>query len=550
VTELGLRANAAQFSLLVGLNAVVGALVGLERTVLPLVGEDDFGLSSKSAILSFIVAFGLAKAFANLLAGRLADEQGRRRILLAGWALALPVAPLIAFAPSWGWIVVANLFLGANQGLAWSMTVLMKIDLAGPARRGFALGLNESAGYVGVAATALATGALAATFAPRTVVWTGAACLCGLGLALSLLFVRDTSAHVRREQADRGPAVANRPVVAACSQAGFFNNLNDALAWGLAPLYLAAHGASLDQIGAVAAVYPAIWGFGQLGAGWLSDIVGRKPLVVLGMLVQAGALALLAASGGEFAPALVAAALLGVGTALVYPTLIAAVSDAVDARGRARAVALYRFWRDAGFVAGGLAVGLGADALGFGPTIVAVAALTGASGLVAWLVPWSRRRRSAEMLLADARRRIARLEPREAQAALERGALLVDVRSPEERLQAGVVPGSLHIPLSVLEWRLDPDSPVRNPAIGGLQHELVIFCAQGFSSSLAAARVRQLGFPRVGDIVGGFEAWKAAGLPVRNGSALPARPGELPGSGPVEPPGEEPTIVPGDYRHR
>ena len=391
--ELGLRANAAQFSLLVAVNALVGAMVGLERSMLPLVGESDFGLSSKSAILSFIVAFGIAKALTNLAAGTLADRVGRRRLLIAGWLLALPVPLLIGLAPNWAFVVVANLFLGASQGLAWSMTVVMKIDLVGRARRGFALGLNESAGYLGLAATALVTGVLAAAHSPRTLVWVGGAAIVAVGLLASALFVRDTAGHVRHEQRAHGErtlqtplrraffmASFRHPIVRACSQAGLVNNLNDAVAWGLAPLYLAAHGASSARIGVVAALYPAVWGLGQLATGWLSDHTGRRPLIVLGMLVQAAALALLVAGSGAFEVALAAAALLGIGTAMVYPTLIAAVSDAIEPRERAQVVGVYRFWRDGGLVVGALASGFVADTIGAGAAIVAVAALTAASG--------------------------------------------------------------------------------------------------------------------------------------------------------------------------
>jgi MFS family permease len=399
--RLGLRANAAQFSLLVGLNALVGAMVGLERSVLPLVGQQDFHLVSHTAILSFVVAFGVAKAFANLGAGVLADRVGRKRLLVLGWLFALPVAPLVALAPSWWLIVAANLLLGANQGLAWSMTVVMKIDLAGPARRGLALGLNESAGYLGVAATAFASGAVAASIAPRTVVWVGALVIAVAGTLLAVVMVRDTGAHVEYEQRGHGERKAMRlrtafaqaslrhPVLRACSQAGLVNNLNDALAWGLAPLYLAAHGESAARIGVVAAVYPGVWGFLQLITGWLSDRVGRKPLIASGMLVQAGALALLVAGGGAFGPALAAAALLGLGTALVYPTLIAAVSDVVEPRDRASAVGVYRFWRDSGFVAGALLAGSVADALGSGTAIAIVEVLTAASGLWVTATRWT-----------------------------------------------------------------------------------------------------------------------------------------------------------------
>lgn len=399
--QLGLRANARQFGLLVALNGFVGAMVGLERSVLPLVGERDFHLDSRAAILSFVVAFGIAKALSNLAAGGLADQVGRKRLLVLGWLLALPVPLLIALAPSWGFIVAANLFLGASQGLAWSMTVVMKIDLVGPRRRGLALGLNESAGYLGVAAAAFATGALAANFAPRSVVWASALIIVTIGLAASALFVQDTVAHVALEQRAHGNGgrrtlrhafqhgTVSHPVLRACAQAGLVNNLNDALAWGFVPLYLAAAGASVTEVGAVAAVYPAVWGAGQLLTGWLSDHTGRKPPIVAGMLVQAAALGLLVAGGGAFLPALVAAILLGAGTALVYPTLIAAVSDAVQPVDRAPAVGIYRFWRDFGFVAGALISGVVADTLGAGQAIAVVAALTAASGIWVAVTAWT-----------------------------------------------------------------------------------------------------------------------------------------------------------------
>jgi MFS family permease len=400
--RLGLRANAHQFALLVGLNALVGAMVGLERSVLPLVGKQDFGLRSSSAILTFVVAFGAAKALSNLAAGDLAERIGRKRLLVIGWLVALPVPLLIGLAPSWWFIVAANLLLGINQGFAWSMTVVMKIDLAGPRRRGLALGLNEAAGYLGVSATAFASGALAASFAPRTVIWAGAAVIVVAGLLISLFAVRDTGAHVAYEQAAHGDeegrplhlgaafthASLRDPILRACNQAGLVNNLNDALAWGLVPLYLAAHGASVRQIAIVAAAYPLVWGAGQLVTGWLSDHIGRKPLITAGMFVQAGALALLVAGGGGFWPALAAAILLGAGTAMVYPTLIAAVSDVSQPRDRARLVGVYRFWRDFGFVVGALIAGFTADAASPKAAIVIVATLTAASGLIVAATAW------------------------------------------------------------------------------------------------------------------------------------------------------------------
>jgi len=394
--ELGLRENLPQFALLVAINAFVGAMVGLERSTLPLIGQEEFGLSSNVAVLSFIVAFGLVKALTNLGAGALAERVGRRRLLIAGWAAALPVPALIALAPNWGWVVAANALLGVNQGLAWSMTVVMKIDLVGPRRRGLALGLNEGAGYGGVALAAGLAGWLAASFAARDVIVVAAAATALAGFGLSLLFVRDTGEHVALEQARHHPDAEGRaprlrqafarasyrePALRSCSQAGLVNNLNDGLAWGLVPLFLAAHSAGVAEIGLVAAVYPAVWAVAQVATGAWSDSVGRKPLIVAGMLLQAGALALLALSGGGFALALAAAFGLGLGTALVYPTLIAAISDAVSPLARAPVVGVYRLWRDMGYALGALIAGAASDALGYGGAIGLVAGLTAASGL-------------------------------------------------------------------------------------------------------------------------------------------------------------------------
>src|SRR5687768_16160517 len=303
--QLGLRQNAPQFALLVVLNAFVGAMVGLERSTLPLVGEEDFGLTSRAAVLSFIVAFGAAKAVTNLAAGSLATRVGRRRFLVIGWLLALPVPLLIWVAPSWAVVVAANALLGVNQGLAWSMTVVMKVDLVGPRRRGFALGLNEAAGYGGVAIAAAISGWLAADFAARDVLVAGAAAVAVAGLLISALFVRDTGAHVDLEQRESGgkpeadapplreafAAASWRPgPLRSYSQAGLVNNAGDALAWGLVPLYLAADGASVEEIGLVAGVYPAVWGLAQIATGAWSDRVGRKQLIIGGMLIQAAAL--------------------------------------------------------------------------------------------------------------------------------------------------------------------------------------------------------------------------------------------------------------------
>jgi MFS family permease len=397
--RLGLRENASQFGLLVAITAFVGAMVGLERSTLPLVGRDDFGLSSSTAVLSFIVAFGLSKALTNLGAGALAERVGRRRLLILGWLLALPVPLLIAVAPSWAFIVGANVVLGLNQGLTWSMAVVMKVDLVGPRRRGLALGLNEAAGYGGVAIAAAASGVLAAEFATRDVLVVAGFAIAAVALVLSAFFVRDTSGHVALEQAGYGggpgggqPSLQEAftqgtyrtPALRSCSQAGLVNNLNDGMVWGLVPLFLAANGASVSEIGIVAGVYPAVWGLGQTGTGAWSDRVGRKPLIVGGMLLQALALTVLAMSEGSVGVVVGAAVILGAGTALVYPTLIAAISDHVAPMARAPAIGVYRFWRDMGYVAGGLIAGAAADAFSFTGAIALVAALTALSGLWVW----------------------------------------------------------------------------------------------------------------------------------------------------------------------
>jgi MFS family permease len=395
--RLGLGANWRQFTLLVLVNAFVGGMVGLERAILPLVARQDFGLASRTAILSFLISFGLVKAGANYAAGRLADRIGRRRVLLLGWLAALPVPLMIIFAPTWGWVVAANVLLGINQGLAWSTTVNMKIDLVGPARRGLAMGLNEAAGYGAVALAALAAGYLAAAYGVRPAPFLLGLAFAVLGLLLSLLFVRDTHGHARleaRQHAADGappdnptPGALFRRVsftdrnLSSISQAGLVNNLNDGLAWGLFPLFFAAAGLPLRQIAVLAAVYPGVWGASQLVTGWASDYLGRTWLIAGGMWVQAAALLLIAATRG-FGPWLAGAILLGVGTALVYPTLLAAIGDVAHPSWRASAVGIYRLWRDSGYAVGALLAGLIADRFGYVPAIVAIGLLTALSGCV------------------------------------------------------------------------------------------------------------------------------------------------------------------------
>jgi MFS family permease len=395
---LGLRANWRQFALLVLINAFVGGMVGVERTVVPLIGAEEFGLASTTLVASFIVSFGVVKAFANLVSGQLADAWGRKRVLVLGWLAGLPVPFLIIAAPSWDWIVAANALLGVSQGLAWSMTVIMKVDLVGPKSRGLAVGLNEFAGYLAVGLTALATGHLAARYGLRPVPITLGVVYAVAGLALSVLVVRDTRGHVALEAGGAEaatPAIGFREVFAltsfrdrnlfAASQAGLVNNLNDGMSWGIFPLFYAGFGLGVERIGLLKAIYPVTWGLLQLVTGPLSDRFGRKGLIVAGMWVQAAGLFLTAAArelGGWLAGSL----LLGLGTAMVYPSLIAAVADAAQPSWRARALSVYRFWRDLGYAIGALSAGLIADRFGFAWAIAAIGALTFLSGAVVALV--------------------------------------------------------------------------------------------------------------------------------------------------------------------
>jgi MFS family permease len=392
--RLGLRENLAQFSLLVGVNALVGGMIGQERTVLPLLAVQTFHLTAFTATLTFIAAFGVVKAITNFFAGTLSDRVGRKPVLVAGWIIGLPVPLLLIWAPSWSWIVFANVLLGVNQGLTWSMTVIMKIDLVGPERRGFAMGLNEAAGYGAVAATALATGFIAQHAGLRPEPFFLGIAYAGLGLTLSTLFVRETHGHARHEESTHDSAaglLTTRQVfmltsfreraLSSCSQAGLVNNLNDGLAWGIFPIYFARAGLSIARIGILAALYPAVWGLGQLITGGLSDRVGRKWLIAGGMFTQAVAIGWIAATTG-FAPWALGALVLGVGTAMVYPTLLAAIGDVAHPRWRASAVGIYRLWRDGGFAVGAILAGIIADTFGIATAIWSVAALTALSGLV------------------------------------------------------------------------------------------------------------------------------------------------------------------------
>ncbi len=393
--RLGLRENLGQFSLLVAVNAFVGAMVGLERTLLPSLAEQEFHLVAKRAVLSFIVVFGVSKALTNYLAGRLSDRVGRKPVLVAGWIVAAPVPFLLMGAQRWSEVLLANALLGVSQGLTWSTTVIMKIDLAGPKRRGLAMGLNEFAGYLAVAASALATGALAARYGLRPQPFYLGVVYVALALLLSVFAVRETRHHAAAESSLRGPAPTDVPSprevfwrttlgdrnLSSVTQAGLVNNLNDGMAWGIFPLFFAAAHMNLSQVGTLAAVYPATWGIAQLFTGAWSDRVGRRGLIASGMGVQSVGIAVVACASG-FAGFALGAVLLGLGTAMVYPTLLAAIGDVAHPAWRASSVGVYRLWRDLGYAVGALLAGVTADALGMPAALWIVAALTLASGVV------------------------------------------------------------------------------------------------------------------------------------------------------------------------
>jgi len=393
--SLGLRANWQQFSLLVLINAFVGGMVGLERTVVPLIGSEEFKIAATTLVVSFIVSFGVIKALANLVSGHLADVWGRKRVLVVGWLFGLPVPFMVMWAPSWEWVIAANALLGINQGFAWSMTVIMKVDLVGPKSRGLAVGLNEFAGYLAVGVTAFLTGYIAAHYGLRPAPFYLGIGYAILGLALSVLLVRDTRDHVRLEargnQQQTAPtnlweifsltSFRDRNLFAAC-QAGLVNNLNDGMSWGIFPLFFVSFGLGVERIGILKAVYPATWGILQIATGPLSDRWGRKGLIVAGMWVQSAGL-FLTAFTRSFEWWLVGSLLLGLGTAMVYPTLIAAVSDASHPTWRARSLSVYRFWRDLGYAIGAFSAGLIADSFGLASAINAIASLTFISGAVA-----------------------------------------------------------------------------------------------------------------------------------------------------------------------
>lgn len=389
--RLGLRENWKQFTLLVVINGFVGGMVGLERSILPEIAEVEFGMAAKTAILSFIVVFGIVKALSNFYAGALADKFGRRKLLILGWVFALPVPFMLMYAGSWGWIIAANILLGINQGLAWSSTVVMKIDLVGERNRGLAMGLNESAGYASVALVAFATGWIASEYGLRPYPFYIGIALAGMGLAGSGLLIKDTIHHVQTESETSEVPKLKRLFaettwkhrnLGSVTQAGFINNLNDGLVWGLLPILLANLDFSLDRIGVITGLYPAVWGIGQLATGKMADHLPKKKMLFGGMLLQGVTLVLMGWAGSYIQFILLSLAL-GAGTAIVYPTFLAAVADNTHPRQRAQAIGIFRLWRDLGYAAGALLTGILSDWFGINTAIFVIGILTFAS---AWVI--------------------------------------------------------------------------------------------------------------------------------------------------------------------
>ena len=491
--QTGLRANWKQFTLLVIVNAFVGGMVGIERTVLPMLAEVEFGIASHAAALSFIMAFGISKALANYATGRLAARFGRKALLVTGWLLALPVPFMLIYADAWAWIVAANILLGIHQGFAWSSTVVMKMDLVGEKDRGLAMGLNEFAGYLAVGVMAFLTGYLAAHYGPRPVPFQVGIAIVVVGLLLTVLWVKDTVGHVAAESAKSMVPKLKRVFVetslthrtlGSVTQAGLVNNLNDGMLWGLLPVLLLNEGLGQERIGLIAAVYPAVWGIGQIFTGKLADHVNRRSLLIIGMVLQ-GVAILGLPYVHEQAAYIALSAALGLGTALVYPTFLAVIAAHTHPQQRSEAVGVFRLWRDLGYAIGALLTGLIADRFGITASIMAIGAVTVLSGVVVWLRMPSERKC---------------LEPDDLKPLLGRtGVRVVDVRSPEE-FATGHLPEAINIPLGQL---------LEQARTWSKRERVITVCAKGGGRSAQAAQLlRDAGFGRTWWLCGGTMGWQ------------------------------------------
>lgn len=502
IPKLGIKENLFQFSLLVVVNAFVGAMIGLERSILPTIAEKEFNLAAKSAILSFIVIFGLTKAFTNYFAGQLSDKYGRKVVLIAGWLVAIPVPFLLMWAPSWNWVLFANALLGISQGLTWSTTVIMKIDLAGSKNRGLAMGLNEFAGYFAVAGSALATGYVASNVGLRPEPFYLGVAYVAIGLLLSVWLVKETQAHALHEGQENELQLSQKEIImqttfadrnlSSVTQAGFVNNLNDGMAWGLFPILFAVAGLSLERISWLAAIYPATWGIFQLWTGHLSDKLGRKWLIASGMWVQAIGIVLTVLSN-NFTGFAFGGALLGIGTAMVYPTLLAAIGDVAHPSWRASSVGVYRLWRDAGYAVGAIIAGVTADQLGLNFAIWLVAGITTLSGIIVAI-------RMSETLNQSVKDCIEPELVRQKQ--IKQKLIIVDVRSDSE-YKSGHIEGAINLPLNELSNRviLFPKNVL-----------VVTVCNKGAGRSEQAANILQAkGWLNTRWLCGGYLKWSGMG---------------------------------------
>jgi len=501
--ELGLRNNWRQFTLLVIINAFVGGMVGLERSILPQIAEVDFAIAAKTAILSFIIVFGFSKAITNYFAGVLANKVGRKNLLVIGWLFALPIPFILIYANSWNWIVFANVLLGINQGLTWSSTVVMKIDLVGDKNRGLAMGINESAGYLAVGAVAFLTGWIASEYGLRPYPFYLGFGFAGLGLIGSWLFVKDTVHHVAKETTTSTVRKLKNVFwettwrdnnLGSISQAGLVNNLNDGMVWGLFPILLAMKGFELRQIAVIVAVYPIVWGFGQLFTGKMADHLPKKSMLFWGMFLQ-GITLMFMVFAQTYLHFIVLSVFLGLGTAIVYPTFLAGMADYTHPQQRAASIGVFRLWRDSGYAFGAILTGIIADTLGILPSVGVIAGLTIISSFIILI-----RMTNPQKAQIAASGKLDCIEQNEVESLIAKGGQLViiDVRSKEEYTERHI-PQAINIPLDNLAENLTSLSK---------ENMIITACGSGGGrSAKAALQLQTQGFANARWLCGGTFGW-------------------------------------------